>query len=72
MAEFREVAGRKLPVIPKRPIEEQDRNEFKNVREFVQYYIDKDEQQKKDKEVACEMKREKEKVELNTQDKSKT
>ena len=49
LSDFRAIAGRKLPTIPKRPLEEQDRNDFKTVRELVQYYIDRDDREKNSK-----------------------
>ena len=45
MAEFREKMSRKLPLIPKRPLEEQGRNEFENLTELMQHAIDLSEEE---------------------------
>ena len=50
MSDFREIAGNKLPKIPKRPLEEQGRNDFRTVRELVEYYIENDESDKNSKQ----------------------
>lgn len=49
MKDFRESAGRHLPSIPKRPVEQQGRNDFKTVRELMTYYIEQDEKEKQKK-----------------------
>ncbi len=46
MNEFRTKMNSAMPQIPKKPIEEQERNDFESVQEFVDYLIDQDEQSK--------------------------
>jgi len=52
LQDFRQKAGRILPVIPKKPPEAGERTEFSGINDFLQYIIDKDKAEQAAKKAA--------------------